>query len=661
MKKNNSILWIPALLLLAATSGSAQVTYKQLDGMGQALTDINDSGQATQGGGVWDFATETLTPIDAEALQLSGINNNGDLIGIMPLTFNGQDMTQPGYKKDGVWHPMGYFPNMTADAAFSIFQISENGTYIAGQMSPDCCDYQAFLYNTVTSTLERIADPANEYGAGYTVNNDGMLGGWYDPQPEGTLRVPAYMTTGSVITRVPPAQPEAEGQIGAISNNKMMVGDRNGVPFVYDQATDTYTEFEVPSGYDSATFTSVSDTGVAVGYAQIWTADGPIRDALIYHPLLGQQPMFIAQILAGNNIDITTFDGKLGTAIAISPDGNYVCGWDNSWFFFASGWAINFDNLLLSSCYINCPQDIVAVSLSGPKVVDYELSVFCNSNPNTNVVLVSGLASGSEFPQGTTQVVHNLVDENNVVINTCTFNVIVTNEYCTPVPFNNIEPITRVNIAGIDNVSSAASTETYEDFTSVTTTVNRGGNYATICEGFTGGPYRDFFTAYVDWNKDGDFDDANEHYELGSVLESTGEDGIQAIGSIDVPADAVLGTTTLRMAKTFDVYAETACDPGSGFGQVEDYTLNVEEALGTTGFDRDAFRYFPNPAKDQLTIVGSARIDRVAVYNVIGQQVIEKNFENATAVLSVSALAPGTYLVKATSGDAVKTFKILKQ
>lgn len=660
MKKNNSILWIP-LLLLTATSGFAQITYKQLDGMGQALSDINDSGQAIQGGGVWDFTTETLSPIDAEALQLSGINNNGDLIGIMPFTFNGQDMTQPGYKKDGVWHPMGYFPNMTAEAAFSIFQISENGTYIAGQMSPDCCDYQAFLYNTISGTLERIADPANEYGAGYTVNNDGMLGGWYDPQPEGTLRVPAYMTTGSVINKVPPAEPEAEGQIGAISNNKMMVGDRNGKPFVYDLTTETYTEFEIPDGFDSATFTSVSDTGVAVGYAQIWTADGPIRDALIYHPQLGSQPMFIAQILAGNNIEITTFDGKLGTAIAISPDGNYVCGWDNSWFFFASGWAINFDDLLLSSCFINCPQDIVAVSLSGPKVVDYELSVFCNSNPNANVVLVSGLASGSEFPQGTTEVVHNLVGENSEVINTCTFNVTVTDEYCTPGPFDNIEPITRVNLAEIDNVTSAASTDAYEDFTSQAATVHRQSNYQTLCEGFTGGPYRDFFTAYVDWNKDGDFDDANERYELGSVLESTGEDGIQAIGSIDVPADAVLGATTLRMAKTFDAYAETACDPGSGYGQVEDYTLNVEEALGTTGFDQHTFRYFPNPAKDQLTIVNGARIDTVSVYTIVGQQVMAKTAGQTTVQLNLSTLAAGSYLVKATSGDAVKTFKILKQ
>ncbi|MFT3793318.1 GEVED domain-containing protein [Flavobacterium sp.] len=664
MKKNNTSYFSKAsaflVLLLWCQTHFAQVAYRQLEGFGQALTDINDSGQATQNGGVYDFQSDTTTPADAEVYGLSGINNNGDLIGTMPYSFNGQDMTQPAYKKDGIWHPMGYFPNVTTDAAFSFGQISENGTYIAGQMSPDCCDYQAFLYNTTTGILERIADPANEYGAGYTVNNNGILGGWYDPQPEGTLRVPAYMTTGSVLTSLPPGQPESEGQISAINNNNVMVGDRLGVPFMYDQTANTYTEFQVPSPYETATFTSVSDTGVAVGYAQIWTPDGPIRDAIVYHPNLGAQPIFIKEILSAHGIEVTTFDGKLGTAIAISPDGNYVCGWDNSFFFFATGWAVNFDDLLMSSCYIICPQDVVAVSLNGPKVVDYELNVNCNSNPNTSLVLVSGLASGSEFPFGTTEVVHQLVDENGTVLNVCTFNVIVTDQYCSPEAFGTIEPITRVVVAGIDHSSAVDSVENFEDFTDVIGNVNRESDYATAMEGFTGGPYMDFFTAYIDWNKDGDFGGANERYELGSVTESTGVDGQQAIGSIAVPADAVIGNTTMRIVKTYDAYAEAPCAPGSGYGQVEDYTLTVSEALATTGFSKNNWRHFPNPVKEVLTVSNDAVIEKISVYNVLGQEVFSKNTNSATASINLSALPSGNYLVKAVSGTATQTFKIIK-
>jgi len=660
MKKNYAVILMG--MLFCAQFAQSQVVYRQLDGIGQALTDINDSGQAIQNSGIYNFQSDSFTEIDPEVLQLSGINNNGDLIGIMPYTLNGQDMSQPGFKKNGgAWHAIGYFPNVTADAAFSIYQISENGTYIAGQMSPDCCDYQAFLYNTDTNILEKIADPANEYGAAYTVNNDGKIGGWYDPQPQGTVRVAAYMTTGSVITAVPPGEPETEGQMGAISNNNIMVGDRNGVPFLYDQPNNTYTEFVVPAPYETATFTSVSDTGVAVGYAQIWTPDGPIRDAIIYHPSLGTQPILIAEILNAHGIDITTIDGKLGTAIAISPDGNYVCGWDNSFFFFASGWAINFDDLLLSSCYIICPQDIVAVSLDGPKVVNYDLSVNCSSDPEATVVLVSGLASGASFPYGTTEVVHNLVDENGTVINTCAFNVTVTDEYCTPEVFNNIEPITLVSVADISNVSAPDNTDAYEDFTAVTGTVHRGSVYGTAFEGFTGGPYADFFTAYVDWNKDGDFDDANERYELGYVADSTGSDGIQAVSEMTVPSDALLGSTTMRIAKTYDVYAATPCDPGSGYGQVEDYTLIVEEALSTQHFNADQFKFYPNPVKDVLTVSNTENIESVAIYNLLGQEVLTKNTNQTSVPINLSQLPSGSYLVKAVSGNTSKTFKILKQ
>lgn len=77
---------------------------------------------------------------------------------------------------------------------------------------------------------------------------------------------------------------------------------------------------------------------------------------VVYHPSLGQQPVLISEILADNGIEITSFDGKLGTANAISPDGNYVSGWENGNIDTASGWAIYFDDLLLGTCYIDCPQ-----------------------------------------------------------------------------------------------------------------------------------------------------------------------------------------------------------------------------------------------------------------------------------------------------------------
>lgn len=649
---------VAASIMLYCGISNAQIQYHKLTGFGSALRDINDSGKAIRSAGIYDFATNTTQPIDAEAISLSGINNNGDLIGTMPWIVEGETYSQPGYKKNGVWTPIGFLSGATTEASFSFGQISENGNYITGQMSSNCCDQQAFLYHVATANLERIADANTHYSAGYTVNDSGILAGWYDTEPSGsTLRVPAYMTTGSVTTTVPDELPQIESinQVSAITNGNLMAGDRDGVPFIYDLATAAFTAFEVPAGYDSATFTSISENGVAVGYCQT----GFTRDAIVYHPSLGTQPLLIAEILAANGIEITSFDGRLGTAIAISPNGNYVAGWENGFVNTAAGWAINFNDLLLSSCYIQCPQDIVVVSLDGPKAVEYSLDFNCSENPDANIVLVSGPESGALFPYGATEVVHNLVAADGTLLNICSFTVTVNDYYCIPA-LENPEAITLVNVAGINNVSGAESLEAYEDYTAISGTVNAGSSYPAIFEGYTGGEFTDVFTAYADWNQDGIFSE-EERTEMESISNSSGTDGIQATGTLMVPADALVGSTVLRIIKTYEVSAETPCEPGSGYGQTEDYTLNVEAPLETGGFSNDHFTYYPNPVKNMLNISNNSAITSVSVFNMLGQEVLSKSIGSNSGQVNLSVLPSGNYVVKITADSGVQTFKIIKE
>jgi len=666
MKKNYLKVFTNGLftvaVLLAVNAANAQVELRVLEGFGSAILDINDSGQAARSSSVYDFTTQTITPVDEEAFGISGINNNGDLVGTMPLERDGETYTQPAYKKNGVWYPVGFFEGADVNASFSIAQISENGNYIAGQMAADGLNAQAFLYNVTTNTLEKLARPENEYGAGYAVNNNGIVGGWYDPLPEGTLRVPAVMTTGSVITPVPTALPTLSGinGVSAINNSNLIVGERDGKPFLYNLTNQEFTEFNIPGDYESASFTSVSENGIAVGYAQVWGASGLEREAIIYHPDLASQPIFIKDLLIGRGIEINTFDGKLGTAIAISPDGKFIGGWENGFFMFASGWIVNFDDELFNSCFIQCPTDVTAVSLSGPKVVNYNMNITCNVNPNATIVLVSGLESGSEFPQGTTEVVHNLVDENGLVLNTCSFTVTINENYCMPT-IDTAEAISLVNIAGINNDSDPGSLETYEDFTEIVAEVNAGSSYETICKGNTAGPYLNFFTAFVDWDRNGDFDGVNERYEIGEITESTGNDDLQATGSIDVPADALLGPTTLRIVKNYGETAGSPCNPGSGFGQVEDYTINVNPALSAASFDKNSLKFYPNPVKDILTLFNATAIEKVSVYNMLGQEMLVAKINANSGQVNLSALPTGSYMVKVVSGNASNTIKVLKQ
>ncbi|HEY0977033.1 MAG TPA: T9SS type A sorting domain-containing protein [Flavobacteriales bacterium] len=343
------------VLLFAAcafpTAASAQMDYYIASSFGSRFNDINDNGTGISGGAYFDFATETWT-LEDEATSLASINNNGDVAGSMFLD-EPNFILQPAYKHDGVWHPIGWFPESNpAESSFTTYGISPNGVWVTGQMSVGCCDFRTFRYNTETDELTSISSPDYVAVAGYVITDDGTIGGWADDEPaSGTRRIPVYITPDLEIIPVSPQLPQfATNAVNDINASSLMVGDLDNQPFVFDPSTNTFTSFAVPAGYETATFTSVSDNGVAVGYAQRFGDFGALeREALVYHPELGSQPVFLKDVLLDNGVDIDSPTDRMGTAYAISPNGEYVAGWDDQPPFSANGWLVYFDGLLLST------------------------------------------------------------------------------------------------------------------------------------------------------------------------------------------------------------------------------------------------------------------------------------------------------------------------
>ena len=154
--------------------------------------------------------------------------------------------------------------------------------------------------------------------------------------------------------------------------------------------------------------------------------------------------------------------------------------------------------------------------------------------------------------------------------------------YCGPMTFtSNVEPITLVNFAGINNTSSATVGQNngttiiaHENYTAITGNVFAGSTYPITLKGNTDGNYTTKLRVFVDWNSDNDFDDAGESYDIGDIVNSTGTDAIQLVGSITVPGGATAGSKRMRVVKRFNVFG-TACQTGTGYGQAEDYTLIV--------------------------------------------------------------------------------------
>lgn len=154
--------------------------------------------------------------------------------------------------------------------------------------------------------------------------------------------------------------------------------------------------------------------------------------------------------------------------------------------------------------------------------------------------------------------------------------------YCGPLTWAvDIEPISLVNFAGINNVTDATvdATPAHEAFATPTGAVTAGSSYTITLEGNTGGNFTDRFVVFADWNQDNDFADADETYAITqTITNSTGADAIQATQSLLVPPSALAGTTRMRVKKLFGTTSYTDPCVGGAYGQAEDYTLVVTAA-----------------------------------------------------------------------------------
>ena len=89
--------------------------------------------------------------------------------------------------------------------------------------------------------------------------------------------------------------------------------------------------------------------------------------------------------------------------------------------------------------------------------------------------------------------------------------------------------------------------------------------------------------------------------------------------------------------------------------------VTVTVTLGVSDFDTTSFKVYPNPVIDILNVTHASNISTIEVYNAIGQQVIVKSINQSTGTVDMSRLAGGTYFVKVTMDNAVKTVKVIKK
>ncbi len=96
--------------------------------------------------------------------------------------------------------------------------------------------------------------------------------------------------------------------------------------------------------------------------------------------------------------------------------------------------------------------------------------------------------------------------------------------------------------------------------------------------------------------------------------------------------------------------------------EIDNLMLNGP-SLGVRSFDDLGveFSFAPNPATDYIQLNAQKEIENIAIFNLLGQQVLNKQINKTSSNLDISSLDQGVYFMKATVQGAVGTFKIIKK
>jgi hypothetical protein len=81
--------------------------------------------------------------------------------------------------------------------------------------------------------------------------------------------------------------------------------------------------------------------------------------------------------------------------------------------------------------------------------------------------------------------------------------------------------------------------------------------------------------------------------------------------------------------------------------------------LGVKNFTLSNIAMYPNPVSNELTIEAKNTIQKVEVFNLLGQQVLSINPKANSAKIQTSSLSKGVYVITATIDDVVSSSKFI--
>ncbi len=223
--------------------------------------------------------------------------------------------------------------------------------------------------------------------------------------------------------------------------------------------------------------------------------------------------------------------------------------------------------------------------------------------------------------------------------------------YCAAGATECDEYIAQVTFGMINN-TSGCSDGPVVDYTLQSTTITQG---STVSMTVLNGPdvyAEDQVAVWVDWNQDEDFTDVGEAYALVSA-----DGGVSFNGDITAPLNASLGSTRMRIRM---LYTGNPSPCGNAqYGEVEDYTVNVDLSTGLNAVQEVSWSVFPNPSNGDITVTYGGESDKVVldVLDLTGRMIhseVRALSSGQQVQLNLAGtLATGSYLLRLSGAQGV--------
>lgn len=162
----------------------------------------------------------------------------------------------------------------------------------------------------------------------------------------------------------------------------------------------------------------------------------------------------------------------------------------------------------------------------------------------------------------------------------------------------------------------------------------------------------------------------------GESAEDPQAEAIQEFSDGDILADLTVtadGSLTWYADETLATVLEDTTPLVDGTTYYVTQTLNgcisnaiaitVESSLSITSYEREGFKYYPNPVTNNITFkAGSETIQSIQIYDLTGKLIIEEAFNSQGLYqIDVTALPQAIYMVKVNMANNVKMIKMIKE